>query len=385
MSTSTPRRLVVVREQLEDREIRNYLPLGDRFAVELLTTRTSGPYAATGLGLPVRTLNRRIDPPVPGPVRRGLRRLLRSRLEVDALAGFGDAVGHEAVVCVNECHMVSSWQACGLRQRRPDLRVVVIVYENIPFRYEDDPRLAQRKDLVRDTADVFVALTEPAAEALICEGVDPDRVVVQPYGVDTAVFCPARRSEAVRRRWGVGSDDVVVVFTGRLLQEKGLVPLVLALSQTTAVNRLVLVGAGPEAGRIDRAVRRLGLGGRVIREPWASPAELPAIVASADILALPSLPTPYWEEQLGFSMIEAMASGVPVLATRSGSIPFVLGDGGITVPPYDPRALAGALDALACDRDERLRLGSRARQRAVEVFDADQVGRHLALLLDELA
>ncbi len=380
----TRRPLVVVREQLEDRELRNYRRVSDRFDVGVVTTRISGPYAATGLGFPVRRLARRVDPPGPALLGRGVRRLLRSRVELDALVRFGGAIPPGAIVCVNESHMVSSWQAAELRRRRTDLRVVVVVYENIPFRYEDDPLLARRKDVVRETADLFVALTEPAAEALALEGVDRDRIVVQPYGVDTDVFSPAHRNPEVRRRWGAAPDEVVVLFTGRLLQEKGLVPLVMAAACASTPVRLVLVGAGPEAGRIQRVVHRLGLGGRVVTAPWAPPTEVATLVASADVFALPSLPTPYWEEQLGFSMIEAMACGVPVLATASGSIPFVLGDGGITVPPYDPQALADALDAVAADATGRRAMGDRGRRRAAAHFDADGVGERLADLLEGL-
>ena len=78
---------------------------------------------------------------------------------------------------------------------------------------------------------------------------------------------------------------------------------------------------------------------------------------------MPSLPTPYWEEQLGFSLIEAMASEVAVLSTRSGSIPFVVGDAGVLVGAYDVDALQTGLEELVRDPARRSELGALGRAR----------------------
>jgi glycosyltransferase involved in cell wall biosynthesis len=127
------------------------------------------------------------------------------------------------------------------------------------------------------------------------------------------------------------------------------------------------------------------LGVTVHREPWVDATQMPELMASADVVALPSLPTPYWEEQLGFAAIEAMASAVPVVATASGSIPFVVGGGGLLVPPYDVDALAGAIHRLAGDPDLRRRLGAAGRDRVERTLNTATVAAALGAIIDEVA
>src|SRR5207245_2798836 len=102
--------------------------------------------------------------------------------------------------------------------------------------------------------------------------------------------------------------------------------------------------------------------------------DLPSLYREFDVLAVPSLTTPTWIEQFGRVAVEAMATGIPVVASDSGSLPEVIGDGGLLVPPGDPRALAAALDRLAGDPAERARLGKAARSRA-EHYSWDAIAR----------
>ena len=361
-------RLVIVREQVEDREIANWLPLRDHVDIDVVTTRSRGPYAASGLGLPVRRLPSRGQRL--GPWERIPRRLLDRRLDLDPVVGLEQAVRSADLLVVNETHLASSAQAAALRAGGGP-PVLVVCYENIPFRYEDDARLLERKRLVRAHADHFVALTGGARRALEREGVDRGRISTVTYGVDPVLFARGDR-DSVRREWGVG-DDVVVLYAGRLLREKGLVPLVDAFTALRAGVRvgtmLVLAGDGPERGRIVEAAHALGIGDRVKLVPWVARERVPHLLAAADVYAMPSLPTPYWEEQLGFSMIEAMAAGLPVLGTDGGCIPEILGGTGVLAPPYQRRALAAALETLVTDEGLRARLGAAARAR---------VGHHLS-------
>jgi glycosyltransferase involved in cell wall biosynthesis len=361
-------RLVIVREQVEDREIANWLPLREHVDLAVVTTFSHGPYAASGLGLPVRRLPSRGQKL--GSWGRLPRRLLHRRLDLDLVVGLEQAIGGADVVVVNETHLASSTQAAALRADGGP-PVLVVCYENVAFRYEDDPRLLRRKRIVRAHADGFVALTSGARRALEREGVEADRIATVTYGVDPDLFGRGDR-DAVRREWGA-RGDVVVLFAGRLLKEKGLVPLIDAFAalpaQVRAGTRLVMAGDGPEKGRIGEAVRALGVGDRVQLLPWVARERVPHLLAAADVYTMPSLPTPYWEEQLGFSMIEAMAAGLPVLGTDGGCIPEILGGTGVLAPPYQPRALAAALETLLTDEGMRARLGAEARAR---------VGQHLS-------
>ena len=155
--------LVVLREVLEDRELANFAPLAHRgFNIRVVTSRDTGPYDGSGLGIPVTRLHRFSDFLGPAQFARRASRLAAPRFDLEAVVGLKRTVSGTDVVCVNETHNVSSEQACRIANRRTGLRVVTVCYENIPFHYEDDPLLRARKAFVRQHTSLFVALTPEA-------------------------------------------------------------------------------------------------------------------------------------------------------------------------------------------------------------------------------
>jgi glycosyltransferase involved in cell wall biosynthesis len=379
------RQITLVREDLEDRDIANWLPLARRgIDVRVVATRRSRTYASTGCGLPVTHAQRIGDLFGRGALARRAERLISRGVDPGRALGLERLLRVGDVVCVNETHIGVSAQVATLARHRPDLLVVVTCYENVPFRYEEDPVVARRKDAVRRWAHRFVAATPGARDALCVEGVEPSRIEVQPFGVDSTRFAPERRDPAVRERWGAGDDDVVVLYAGRLLREKGLVELLLACADLDPARfLLVLVGDGPEELRLRRAASSLRLDGRVVFTGWQPWDDMPRLMASADVFAMPSLPTPYWEEQLGFSLVEAMASGLPVLSTASGAMPYVVGrDAGLLIEPYGRAPLRDALQALVADREQRVRLGAAGRRKVETELDSEVVAMRLESLID---
>jgi len=121
---------------------------------------------------------------------------------------------------------------------------------------------------------------------------------------------------------------------------------------------VVLVGDGPDRGELERQAGALAPG-RVRFVGFVPHAEVPAWLAAADVLVLPSV-----YEELGSVLLEAMAAGLPVVATSVGGIPEVLGDAGRLAAPGDPAALAAAVDHVLGDPALAARLGEAARQRA---------------------
>lgn len=165
-----------------------------------------------------------------------------------------------------------------------------------------------------------------------------------------------------------------VVFLGRLARAKGVEPLIVAASRLrTAGVQVVLVGDGPERQRVERAARRLGIAERIHITGFVAHERVPAVLASADLLVLPSL-----YEELGTVLIEAMQVGLPVVASRVGGIPELLrhGELGVLVPAGDAGALASAIDAVLADRELARRLGGAAFGRAPD-YDWDRVGAEI--------
>jgi glycosyltransferase involved in cell wall biosynthesis len=117
---------------------------------------------------------------------------------------------------------------------------------------------------------------------------------------------------------------------------------------------LVLAGpAGWGEQALDEAVAASAVRDRIVRTGWVAPSDLAALLTRASVLAFPSL-----YEGFGFPPLQAMRAGVPVVATRAGSLPEVLGDGALLVAPGDHVALAEAIDTCLGDETERRRLSA---------------------------
>jgi glycosyltransferase involved in cell wall biosynthesis len=290
------------------------------------------------------------------------------------LRGLRRALAGSAVVHSAETFLPISEQAAALKDEL-GFKLVLTCWETIPFLHDEDPRVGARKRAVRAAADLYLAVTERAREALLLEGVPADRIAVQPVGVDRTRFRPAGRGTAGR----------TVLYCGRLLREKGLLDLVRAVAALPDA-RVVLAGEGPERPRLETAARALGVADRVRFAGPVRYAEIADLYATADVFCLPSVPAPYWEEQFGMVLIEAMACGVPVVAAGSGAIPEVVGDAAVLVPPYAPAALAGALASVLDDPARREALASAGPARVAERYDADRVaaaiGGHYARLVE---
>ena len=345
-----PVRVAIVRESLEDRELTNYLSGTTELTdLQLVTGGTgAGQYSHTGLGLPVTRLHQFGGSRVQERAACALRRWLESA-DSGALIGFRKALTRLGpdVVNVNELHNTTSAQA-GRWRAAGGPPVVVCCFENIPFTYEYDEAARTKKRVVAANADRFVAATPAAVDALLEEGIPGDKVTQLTFGVDVGTYTPGNRSVGVRRTWGADDRTFVALFAGRLIRGKGLSVLLRALRRIGETDvRVVIIGEGPEAVLLQDVAQRLGVSRRVTFAPWVGGQELRQALASADVCVLPSLAAPYWEEQLGFAAIEAMSSGVPVITTCTGSLPWVVGPGGVLVPPNDPDALATELAGLA--------------------------------------
>lgn len=182
------------------------------------------------------------------------------------------------------------------------------------------------------------------------------RVQVLPRGVDAAAFRPSFRSEAVRRGWGAGPADLVFLYAGRVAAEKNLARLA-DLAPAVPGARLVVVGDGPYRPALESA-----LGDRAHFTGQLHGEALAAAYASADIFAFPSR-----TETFGLVLLEAMASGLPVLAMRAGGVPDVVEDGrnGLLCDPRAPSSWVEQARRLAAEPALRQRLGGQGRQTAL--------------------
>jgi len=239
-----------------------------------------------------------------------------------------------------------------------------------PGRVAAEERIARRADHVIATA------TDEVFE-LLRMGVDVRRVTVVPCGVDLRLFRPVGPAE----KRSPGRARIVVV--SRLVQRKGVGNVISALAELPDAELVIAggperdeLGSDPEAVRLAALAEELGLADRVVLRGRMGREELPPLLRSADVaVCVP------WYEPFGIVPLEAMACGVPVVASAVGGLldTVVDGESGVLVPPRSPERLAEVLGDLLADPDARERMGragvERTRARYSWGLVADQTLR----------
>ena len=182
-------------------------------------------------------------------------------------------------------------------------------------------------------------------------------------GVDTKLFTPSEDAVAT------GSGSIVVGSAARLVPGKGIEDLVRAVAQLRDTNvRVEIAGDGPQRQSLVELVEQMGV--QDVVSFRGTVLDMPAFWRTCDLAVVPS---DTFVESFSMATLEAMACGVPVVATTNGGIPEVLGDGecGRLVPPGDPAALAAAIRSYATDPNLRRRHAEAARERASLSFNVE--------------
>lgn len=186
-------------------------------------------------------------------------------------------------------------------------------------------------------------------------------------GVDTAAFAPNREHrERVRIELGwAGDGPPVVGYSGRFVPEKGVRLLTDVLSTIRSPWRALFLGAGPLEPELAAFASRFPGRVRIVR---ARHDEVPRYVNAMDLLCAPSQSTFAWSEQFGRMVIEAFACGVPVVSSKNGELPHVVGSAGVLVDERDPPSWKRALETLLESPRRRAELSAAGLERARSVY-----------------
>jgi glycosyltransferase involved in cell wall biosynthesis len=217
------------------------------------------------------------------------------------------------------------------------------------------------------TASGVIAPSKAIRNELLQAGFSNNKIFLLPNGVDVERFRPATPSEraAAAETFGSAGDKLVIGTVARLVHRKGIDVLLHAFATVLRTHRaqLLVVGDGELGDDLRELTHELGLDCSV---SWVGlQADTSTWLRRMDVFVLPSR-----LEGSPNAVLEAMATGLPIVATRIGGIVDLLEDGrtGLLVPPGDAEALALALGRFLCDATFRAGLGSRARTRAVREF-----------------
>jgi type III pantothenate kinase len=266
--------------------------------------------------------------------------------------------GHAALEAAARLHVpvVQTFHALGVVKRR---------YQGEKDTSPPD-RIEVERAILRRVEKVIATCTDEVFE-LVRMGASSSRVMVIPSGVDRSLFQPhgpvERRTPGLRR----------LVCVGRLVQRKGIGNVISALDRLPDAELLVaggpdrsLLESDPEARRLIRLAEETGVSDRVVLLGRRARDQLPPLLRSADVLV--SVP---WYEPFGITPLEAMACGVPVVASAVGGLIDTVVDGrtGVHVPPRDPERLGAELRTLLDDPERRDAYGRAGVQRARRLYD----------------
>jgi glycosyltransferase involved in cell wall biosynthesis len=228
--------------------------------------------------------------------------------------------------------------------------------------------------VLQSGTDMMIASSEAVRRSFIRRGIRPAKIVVIHNSVDLARFGAVDREaarRATRQAFGWDEGHFVVGTVARLERIKGLDYLIEAaktVAEALPEARFLVVGDGPQREDLLGRVRHLELGERCIFAGLRS--DVPQILPAFDLFVLPSL-----SEALGIVAIEALASGVPVVASRVGGVPEVVihGKTGLLVPPGDAAQLAQAILRMAANPAKARQWAERGQKRVRQMFDVNRL------------
>jgi glycosyltransferase involved in cell wall biosynthesis len=298
----------------------------------------------------------------------------KSRIDLKLLGGLAAQLRADKIQLVHTHHIAQLLYA-GLAARL--IGAKVIHTEHDFYSFSNRPRSQVLLRILSKMADVVTGVSDPVSSFLRDRvGIPAQKIMTIRNGIDISTYrCvkPIARSE-----WGWNNQDVVVGCVARLEPEKGVAILLEAFRLVLTHQphaKLLIAGDGGEREQLRSTAGRLGLNGSV--QFLGIRSDIPEVLATCDVVALPSI-----YEGLPMALLEAMAAGKAVVATRVGAIPDVIREGrsGMLVPPASAASMAEALSVLVGNQGKRQEMGAEA----FKVVEADYSFSHMLQTYESL-
>lgn len=249
-----------------------------------------------------------------------------------------------------------------------------IIYTEVPpvkrlvFKYGE-------KLLSRVTARIITVSEALRNDLVQVYNIAPEKIIPVYNGIDTSFYQGQHDKSAARAKLNLGDDSVVVGTVARMAPQKGLNYLIEAvaainMAQPASAENIcfVIAGDGPLRADLEDQAKSLGVGEKIIFPGYIK--DIPALLACFDLFVIPSI-----AEGLSITTIEAMAAGLPVVATRVGGLPELVKPGinGYLVEPREPSAIADAILSVLADPAAAKKLGTAGKRFAEDNFSNDKM------------
>lgn len=270
-----------------------------------------------------------------------------------------------------------SWYGGTQGQYRPSLKQLGrdIFKTDGALRYPDHPLYLRWTESLVSQADALTIDTQFLKDRF--------GGVYLPNGKDTSLFDPDRYDPEVSRdRYGL-SGYRILMFPGAPRPHKGVEDVLIALDELNEPDlKLVIVGGSPYDDYDERLIERWGRW--IIKLPRTPVEKMPEVLAAAHILVVPQRDTPTARAQFPLKLTDGMAMAKPVLSTRVGDIPEILGDTGYLVEPNSPQQLAQKIQWIFNNLDAANAQGTRARERCVARYSVDKMAAILSTVFTSI-
>jgi glycosyltransferase involved in cell wall biosynthesis len=280
-----------------------------------------------------------------------------------------------------EPYNLATFHAMWLAQTR-GIGTVVFSWQNLYRRYPPPFGLMEQYVLTR--ADALLVGSSEAAQVWERKGYAGPIHQIPQFGVDPSIYYrhqrPVRQDRLsifkYRTAKTPSQPTLVIGYAGRLVQEKGVELLLLAASRLVGPWTMHILGSGPDRPRLEKMTQWLGISPRVTFDERMPSTHLPHYFSGLDVLVLPSVTRPNWKEQFGRVLIEAMACDVITIGARSGAIPEVIGDAGLTFAEGDADELRDHLQRLIDHVEVREELRQKGRRRVTENYTQAAIAKN---------
>jgi len=268
-----------------------------------------------------------------------------------------------------EHYSLVTFQAIRLAKKY-NIKCLFVTNQNIYKKYPFPFSWIEQYNL--ENANYAIAGSNEIRKVLVRKGFDNKRISMIQLGADTKMF---HKMESTELRSKLQLEFFTIGYLGRFVKEKGVMDLLDAVSLIDNDFNLLLVGSGKLRQKIKEEGKRLGILKKIKIVDSVSSSQVPSYLNCMDCLVLPSRTTRKWKEQFGRVLTEAMSCEVPVIGSGSGEIPNVIDDCGLIFREGDVDDLSTKIKLLINNKDLRIELAKKSRQRVLDNFTQEKVAR----------